>query len=111
MDSAGNWSGYCSYLDRWTLQANSPNQWNGEAVLSPIIVYTTRASGLLSPVLQTAHIRWVMIDNLTDGQIITIGSDKWKIYPLWRRSSRTFNPSQNGGGTGTLGYAVRYNGA
>lgn len=113
MDAAGNWTSYYSYFDRWITQQNSPNQWNGEAILSPILVYTARASNLSSPILQTGHIRWVMIDNLTDGQVITIGSDKWKIYPLWKRGSRYIGSLNelNNSGTSTYGYAVRYNGA
>ncbi|MHB1283046.1 MAG: hypothetical protein ACYCZI_04115 [Metallibacterium scheffleri] len=110
LDAAGNWSGYYSASDRWPVQQNSPSAWNGESVLSPIIVYAARPSSLFSQVLQTRHLRWVMLDNLTDGQIVTLGPDRWKMYPLWRRSSRTLIPTPAGQGTGTLGYAVRYNG-
>jgi hypothetical protein len=110
LDAAGNWSGYYSASDRWPVQANSPSAWNGESVLSPIIVYAARPSSLFSQVLQTRHLRWVMLDNLTDGQIVTLGPDRWKMYPLWRRSARTLSPTAAGQGTGTLGYAVRYNG-
>ena len=111
MDAAGQWSSYVSYPDRWPIQQNSPSAWNGESVLSPIVVYTFRPSSLYSPVLQTRHIRWVMLDNLVDRQIIDLSPDKWMVYPLWRRSSpRTYGPTPAGGGTGTLGYAVRYTG-
>lgn len=113
MDAANQWGPYWSYPDRWQTQGNSPNAWNGESVLAPIIVYTSRASDLRSPVLQTGHSRWVMIDNLTDGQIITLGSDKWKIYPLWKRGERLMNNvnNSNNSGTATYGHAIRYNGA
>jgi hypothetical protein len=106
------WSPNYSFPDRWPVISNSPNAWNGESVLHPIQVYTSRTGGTCSVVAQLAHARWIMIDNLVDGQILTFGPDKWKVYPLWRRSARKVNmsPIPSDGGTGTLGHAIRYDG-
>lgn len=105
-----NWNTTFSFIDRWPIMGNSPNAWNGESVLQPIQVYTSRTGGTCSMTAQLAHARWVMIDNLVDGQILTFGPDKWKVYPLWKRSARNFGPSQSSGGTGTMGHAIRYDG-
>ncbi|MGC1547221.1 MAG: hypothetical protein WA777_01725 [Rhodanobacter sp.] len=112
MDGATNsWLINMSFPDRWQAQWNSPNAWNAESVLSPIVVYTTRPSGFVSPVLQMGHARWVMLDNLVDQQIITMGSERWKCYPVWRRgNARTQTPTPPNGGTGFLGHAIRYDG-
>ena len=91
--------------------ANSPSSWNGESVLPPIQVYTTITGGTCAMTAQLGHARWIMLDNLTDGQILTFGPDKWKVYPLWRRSSpRTLSPAPINNGTSTLGHAIRYDG-
>jgi hypothetical protein len=112
LENVNNWTGTYSCLDRWTTMLNSPNAWNGESILQPIQVYTTRTGGTVSMTAQLAHARWVMIDNLVDGQILTFGPDKWKVYPVWRRSTRVANMqySPANGGTGTMGHAIRYDG-
>lgn len=104
------WGMVTSYLDRWPIMGNSPSAWNKESVLAPIQVYARRKDGFWSMVLQMGHARWVMLDSLNDQQVISLGSDKWKVYPLWRRSARELAPTQDSGGTGTLGYALRYDG-
>jgi hypothetical protein len=107
----GSWLNNSSFQDRWTAQMQTPNAWNGESVLTPIVVYTARPSSFVSPVLQMGHARWVMLDNLLDQQIITLGGDRWKCYPVWRRgTSRKQSPAPTDGGTCFLGHAIRYDG-
>lgn len=90
----------------------SPNVWNSESILFPLRAYASRPSGFYSPVLECAHARGVRIDNLTDQQIITIGSDKWKIYPVFKRSSWNYQSGPPAQGTGSwyAGHAIRYDG-
>jgi hypothetical protein len=109
LDSA-TWSVEGAWRDWWPLTNNSPNGWNGESVLLPVTVYAARPSGFVSIVAELAHARFVAIDNLSDQQIITLGSDKWKVYPWWKRSARAMPPNSNKPGTATLGHAFRYDG-
>jgi hypothetical protein len=88
-----------------------PSAWNAEAVLLPLRCYFRRPSSMLSLIADCEHARLVRIDNLTPGDVLTLGSDKWKVYP-WHRKNVA---ARNGGGgvdhTGTLGWAVRYLGS
>lgn len=79
-----------------------PNGTTGETVLIPIRVYAPRPSGFISPVLECGHARFCRMDNLEPEQIITLGSDKWKIYPWWTKlASQAISP---------CGHAIRYDG-
>lgn len=64
----------------------SPNAFNSRSILIPIRVYAPRTSGFVSVVLECAHSRFVNAANLSAEQIITLGSDKWKIYPWWSKN-------------------------
>lgn len=83
-----------------------PSQWNGEACLLPVTAYASRPSGFVSKVLELAHVRFVNIANLNDGQIITLGTDRWKIYPFWRRGTALAVST----GSWYAGHAFRYDG-
>lgn len=108
LDSA-TWLVYGAWNDLWSLIPNSPNSWNGEAVLLPVTVYATRGSGFISCVAELAHARFLAIDNVSDRQVITLGTDKWMVYPWWRRGPRAMPPG-NVADTATLGHAIRYDG-
>lgn len=107
LDTA-TWGVEGAWRDAWSLLPNSPSSWNGEAILQPVTVYAPRPSGFVSAVAELAHARFVSIDNLTDQQIITLGSDRWKIYPWWKRGVRGMPPA--GIDSATLGHAIRYDG-
>ena len=114
LDGLG-WSG-----DAYTVNASSalssmlwasPNAWNSESVLLPIQLWRPRTSGnKVSLVADLVNARFLRIDNHTPGEIVTIGSDKWKVFPFYKKNTTT----RNGGGamdhTGTFGFAVRYDG-
>lgn len=95
-----------AWFDAFTLLKNLPSSWNGESSLVPVQIHTARPSGFYSMVAELAHARFVMLDNLTDQQIITLGSDRWKVYPWWKRGLRGVYTAD----TGTLGHAIRYDG-
>lgn len=88
-----------------------PNAWNSESVLVPIQVWIPRSAGnKVSLIADLAHARHLRIDNHTPGELITLGPDTWKVFPCFRKDSSV----RNGGGgithTGTMGFAVRYDG-
>ena len=87
-----------------------PNQWNQEAVLLPLDGWVWRGSSKVSKVTNHAHARTLRIDNYDPGSIITLGTDRWKVYPWVQKNTA----ARNGGAaspTGTLGWALRYDGS
>jgi hypothetical protein len=100
-----NGAGFCDEAQAFLRQ---PNQWNGESVLIPIRVYASRPSNFYSVVLECAGARLVNLANLTDGQIITLGSDRWKVFPFWCRSTVTGSGAEDG--SWYAGLAYRYDG-
>lgn len=85
-----------------------PNTWSSEAVLLPIRAYQTRPSNKISMTADLQHARYTRIDHYSPGQVITIGSDRWKILPFFRKNSAQRNGGSNH--TGTFGWAIRYEG-
>lgn len=93
------------------LITRSPNAWNAEAVLFPIKNYQKSDAGKVRLVLDMAHARYVRLNNLTPGEIITLGSDRWKVYPFYCKNAAQPNAGYGFQHTGTLGWAIRYDGA
>lgn len=85
-----------------------PNSWNGEAALIPIQPCIARTSGKVSMILDIAHSRYIRNDNYTDGDIITLGSDQWCVYPWHQKNSAARDGGNSINHTGTLGWAIRY---
>jgi hypothetical protein len=89
----------------------SPNAWNSQAVLLPYVITVTRPSNKMTAVGEIGHIRALRIDNYNPGDIITIGVDKWKVFPwLKKNSSDRNNSSRTAGESGTIGWAIKYDG-
>jgi hypothetical protein len=87
-----------------------PNAWNGEAVLLPYSVYFPRPSSKHSLVADFKHVRLVRINFLQPKDTITLGPDRWRVYPFFRKEVATPNGGPGVTHSGTLGYAVRYTG-
>lgn len=94
------------------LWSRTPNAWSNEAVLVPIQIAQMRASSKLSLIAQMKHARYVRNDFIEPGAIITLGIDKWKVYPCFRRdvSNRDGTGTSGGNHSGTMAIAVRYDG-
>lgn len=92
------------------LLAVQPNTWNGEAILLPIRCYKRLLSNKTALVLDLQTAKQCRIDNFTDKEEITVGSDTWKIFPFFQR-----NTIQRDGPTsaadayhsGTFGWAIK----
>lgn len=93
-----------------TLISISPNAWNSEAVLIPIPVCILRPSNFYSIVLQNRHARYTRVDNLSAGQVLTIASDQWMVFPWLCKNTESRNGSSGSviGHSGTFGWAIRY---
>lgn len=98
------------------LLKRTPSALNAAAVLLPAQVWQARAGNTASLVGDFAHFRVLRIDNHVPGEIISYGSDRWRVYPYYRK-----NAAERDGGnwsssnfaqahTGTMGMAVRYDG-
>ena len=90
--------------------ARLPNLWNGETVLLPLQPHVYRASGKVSLVGELGHARCLRNDNLADGEVITLGADRWKAYPWHRKNTGARDGGTNADHSGTLGWAIRYDG-
>lgn len=113
LDSA-TWKTLGAWRDTASLMLRQPSQWNAESTLMPIRVYASRPSGFVSVVHECAHARYVSIDTLNAEQIITLGTDRWVVYPWGAKGTRITRGSNGawifGTNTGHLGHAIRYDG-
>lgn len=87
-----------------------PNAWNSEAVLLPIRAYKVRPSYKLSLTADLENARYTRIDNYTPGQIVTLGSERWKVFPWYRKDTTARNGGSGIDHSGTFGWAIRYEG-
>lgn len=87
-----------------------PSVWNSEAALLPIRCYKQRPSFKASLISELADARIIRIDNLSPGDILTLGSDKWKVFPWYRKDASLRNGGQDLNHSGTFGWAIRYQG-
>lgn len=99
-----------TWRDWYDLNANTPSAFNSEAVLIPVRMYANRPSGFVSVVAELAHARFVNIGALDDQQIITLGADRWKVYPWWARGAVYDAIGYSGNYSGLNGHALRYDG-
>ncbi|MCA0240163.1 MAG: hypothetical protein LCI02_04830 [Proteobacteria bacterium] len=103
-----------AYMSSQPLLSMLPSVWNGESVLLPIQAVMARPSNRYSLVVDCAHARYARLDNHNPFEVFAIGSDQWMMIPWLRKNSAV----RNGGATGTaadvhsgtLGFAVRYDG-
>lgn len=84
--------------------SRQPNGWNQESILIPIMPAIARADSFFSIGLNIAHARYVNIKYLSDGQIVTLGTDQWKTYPFTKKNA----DAQTYYDTGSFGWAIRY---
>lgn len=82
----------------------------GQTVLVPIQPLISRGSNKFSVVADLVYARYVRLDTLNPGDIITFGADKWKVYPVYKRNATTRTPTAAVSHSGTYGYAIRYDG-
>lgn len=102
-----SWDAGFGSRDGASMFIRQPNQWNAESILLPVRCYASRPSNFISPVLECAHLRYTNMANLSDGQVITLGTDRWMVFPLARRGGAAGLPA-----TGSVwgGHAFRYDG-
>ena len=90
-----------------------PNLYNSANVLLPIKPVALRSSGGVTIIANPKNARYLRIDNVVPGEIITFGAEQWKCYPFYRKNSTVRNGVAWATGathSGTFGYAIRYTG-
>ena len=87
-----------------------PSVWNSESTLLPIRAFKERPSFKSSLIADLSNARHFRVDNVTPGDILVIGSDKWKVFPWYRKNSAARNGGIDINHTGTFGWAIRYEG-
>lgn len=90
-----------------------PNLYNNANVLLPIKPVALRSSGGVTIIANPKNARYLRIDNVVPGEIITFGAEQWKCYPFYRKNSTVRNGvgwSTGASHSGTFGYAIRYTG-
>lgn len=104
---------YCAALLR-----RSPSAANLATPLLPVYGVRNRRDNGASIGVALAHARYCRIDHYSPGEVITYGSDRWKIYPEYRKNVTVRNGESAWQGSlrgavphsGTFGWAVRYTG-
>lgn len=87
------------------------NTFNSEAVLLPVRAYKQRSSSKISHVAELSNARHVRVDNYYAGQILTIGTDQWMVFPWYRKNTAARNGGNSIMHTGTYGVAIKYEAA
>ncbi|MBP8005343.1 MAG: hypothetical protein KAZ18_00345 [Acinetobacter sp.] len=87
-----------------------PAAWSSESVLLPIQPTLIRASNKTSLIADIENARYLRIDNHEPEQILTLGTDKWMVFPFHRKNVVVRNGGTQIDHTGTFGWAIRYDG-
>jgi hypothetical protein len=92
------------------LLSYTPNAWNNETALLPIQILQGRLSAKVSLIGELQHSRFCRNDFIDDGALITLGSDRWKVYPAYRKDVVNRNGGDGITHSGTMAIAIRYDG-
>jgi hypothetical protein len=96
----------------------SPNLYNSQALLVPMNLQYAMTDSLYGYLGYIDHMRLIRIDNYELGDIITIGTDQWKVFPWLQKYSAkrngffgtyTAGNAEGARRSGTLGFAIRIN--
>ncbi len=87
-----------------------PNAWNQESIFLPFHIFKRMAENKLSIIYSVENARFIRIDNFEPEQIITLGTDRWKVYPFHRKSTASRDGGNGIDHSGTFGWAIKYDG-
>lgn len=86
-----------------------PNGFNNQTVFARICPHISRGDSKVSMIGLLKHARYIRIDNVDPSSVITLGSDRWKVYP-WMKKNAASRDGGVGDESGTFGIAIRYDG-
>lgn len=76
----------------------------GRAILTPCLIAGFRGAGFYSWLGQPPNMRWIRLKYLDPGEVLTIGTDQWKVFPVIRKNGGVGQPNSD-----DFGYAYRIN--
>ena len=83
---------------------SSPSSLTGRTPLWPLWMIGRRLSNLYSPLGYPPDFRYIRIDNYNPKDVLTLGTDQWKVFPVIRKNGPTGEVN-----SGLYGYAYRIN--
>jgi len=92
---------------------NQPTSWDLHAVLLPYTIFMPRSDGHYSAIGHIDNVNYCRVTYFEPGEIITIGSDKWMVFPFFRKKVSApdgFGSDGSRDSSGTHGWAIRYDG-
>lgn len=93
----------------------NPNVFNGQTVLTPFQLFLQNTDGHYMSIGHVGHLRFVRLTNYNPGDMIELGTDRWKLFP-WHIKNAAYPDgkqvaySDGNYSTGLLGVAVLYDG-
>ena len=88
---------------------------NGQTVLTPFQLFLQNTDGHYMSIGHVGHLRFLRLTHYNPGDVIELGSDRWKLFP-WHIKNAAYPDgkqvaySDGNYSTGLLGVAVRYDG-
>ncbi|MBU6956082.1 hypothetical protein [Hahella sp. HN01] len=97
------------------IQMRQPNSWSQQSVMTPMWLWLPRSDGYISLLGHLEHWRSLRLNYYNAGDILTLGGERWKVFPWWEKDIQSPNGSYGSSAgsrlsTGTFGFAVRYDG-
>lgn len=84
--------------------------WNDQTMLAPVYFEVGRTGGFRSFVGDMPHVRYIRVDNIDDGEIITVGSQDWICFPHLRKSPTIVENQNSSNHSSVMGWAIKYDG-
>ena len=88
-----------------------PSMFNESETMLPGYACMYRTDGTQTIVAVMRHMRFLRIDNVTPGDLITYGSEQWRAYPLYAKNIAARDGvgwSVGADHSGTFGVALRF---
>ena len=92
------------------LISRTPSNVFSTDILLPFKITLPRASNKFSIVSEFKNSRLLRMDNLEQEQILQFGNDRWMVLPFHRKNAAVRDGGSFIDHTGTLGWAIRYDG-
>lgn len=92
------------------LPALLPNDWNKESSLLVIKAHFMHQNNYMAPVVELEHCRGARNDYYQPGQVVNVGTERWKIYPIIKKDATVRNGYDGSPHSGTIAQAIRYDG-
>ena len=92
------------------LISRAASAWSSETILIPISCFKVQASSKVSLICDLQDSRYIRLNNYEPGQIITLGNDRWVVYPFYKKNTATPDGGVGIDHSGTFGWAIRYDG-